>query len=49
MLDCIGTVLDRKDKFPLSMYINTRNFHKERNKCIILYIVTSYTLQNVVY
>jgi hypothetical protein len=49
MLHCIGKVLDRKDKFHLSIYIDTRNFHKERNKCTILYIVISYTLNNVVY
>ena len=49
MLHCIGKVLDRKDKFHLSIYIHTRNFKQERNKCTTLYIVISYTVNNVIY
>lgn len=49
MLHCIGKVLDTNDKFYLSIYNHTRNFRKERNKCTRLYIVISFTVNNVVY
>ena len=49
MLHCIVKVLCRKDEFNLIIFIKNGNFIKERNQCIIRYILLSNILNKVIY